>query len=453
MSRPSITETLEQINNVCHQKGGKYSEYSCKTVSWDDVNRGTVGGSLSCWGGNITDTYLKSKDGETLFTVRSDNWNEKLGHVSTEDVALIQGNQSYTSSDDDDDNKKELKPITLKTFLENCLEYGGYAGLDESENLSNIDLDSKISIRFQTTFLPVENTDKGHIEFCTESYNYNTTDDEDPRNLILLCTTQGIALQQDGAGTKQIFHHNVNENGQIDRYWLEAERSKHKVGGSQVETEEEKKDAISRGKAVSDVIGIKAMGNRFNVLMTVQIPLAKKKKGEDRPLLMGGGDFMCYSSPMMKCMPMAMECMALENCDDYLDEEECYTELEECAESISRSIPEKELKRKTKTGTANAARVSRGTKKDTWPGLSISDPKRNDQEHLTVTIVNYFTIAGGVPSEEDIVAAIDDMEMLYDACDGSGKLGDSKFDFMKNELTVQDCIDISKKVTAGPSGK
>lgn len=34
----------------------------CQVVSWDDVSRGTVGGSLSCWGANITDTYLKSKN-------------------------------------------------------------------------------------------------------------------------------------------------------------------------------------------------------------------------------------------------------------------------------------------------------------------------------------------------------------------------------------------------------
>jgi len=49
------------------------------------------------------------------------------------------------------------------------------------------------------------------------------------------------------------------------RYWLEAERSDHKVGGAQMESTEERQDALSRGKAVSSVIGTRAMGARFNV--------------------------------------------------------------------------------------------------------------------------------------------------------------------------------------------
>merc|ERR1711963_429137 len=69
-----------------------------------------------------------------------------------------------------------------------------------------------------------------------------------------------------------------------------------------------------------------------------------------------------------------------------------------------------------KIGTANAARVSRGTKVDTWSGLNIKTPKRNKNEHITCTIVIYNTITDGVPSENDITAAIDDMENLYNNC-------------------------------------
>ena len=88
----SLDETMRAINGACRSKGGVYAQYSCKEVSWDDARRGTVGGQLSCWGSNITDTYLKAKDGTRLFTVRPDNWNEKLGKVSAEDVAVIVGN-------------------------------------------------------------------------------------------------------------------------------------------------------------------------------------------------------------------------------------------------------------------------------------------------------------------------------------------------------------------------
>ena len=74
-----------------------------------------------------------------------------------------------------------------------------------------------------------------------------------------------LALQQDGAGTKRLFHHAVDEDNKIHRYWLEAEKSNHKVGG-EPGTKEERDDAIARGKT-SSVIGTKAMGT-FNVLMT-----------------------------------------------------------------------------------------------------------------------------------------------------------------------------------------
>merc|ERR1739848_196887 len=120
----TVNETISAINTACRSAGGKYSEYSCKTVSWDDVQRGTVGGGLSCWGSNITDTYLKSKDGQQLFTVRSDNWNEKFGVVNSSAVALVQGNQNT--------EEKSLEPITLKKFLENSEEFGSYANLSTS---------------------------------------------------------------------------------------------------------------------------------------------------------------------------------------------------------------------------------------------------------------------------------------------------------------------------------
>jgi huntingtin len=102
-------------------------------------------------------------------------------------------------------------------------------------------------------------------------------------------------------------------------------------------------------------------------------------------------------------------------------------------------------------GTANAARVSRGTEVDTWSGLEVKNPKRHATEHITVTVVIYNTVAGGVPSVEDVAAAIDDMEALYTACSGgSDKLSESGFDFMKSELTVHDAQQINLKVTTQP---
>jgi len=58
----SAGDVINAINAACKTRGGHYAGYSCKIVSWDDVSRGTtVSGGLSCWGANITDTYLKAK--------------------------------------------------------------------------------------------------------------------------------------------------------------------------------------------------------------------------------------------------------------------------------------------------------------------------------------------------------------------------------------------------------
>ena len=167
-----------------------------------------------------------------------------------------------------------LKPATLKTVLSNISKYGKYANLSV-DSLLDEEMDQEISVRFQTTFLPVDEGERQTLEFAQEAYNYKTTSDDDPRNLVLLCTTQGMAIQQDGNRVKTIYHH-VKEHGRVNRYWLEAESCSHKVGGSQVETKEEKDDALERGKATSSVIGTKAIGTRFNMIITIQVPLKQK---------------------------------------------------------------------------------------------------------------------------------------------------------------------------------
>mmetsp|Transcript_248 Transcript_248/g.330 ORF Transcript_248/g.330 Transcript_248/m.330 type:complete len:400 (-) Transcript_248:106-1305(-) len=396
----SIEDTIDQINSALSDAGEHYTNYSCKTVSWDDVQRGTIGGSLSCWGANITDTRLYAKDGRQLFTVRGDNWNERLGKVTADDLALMASHDSKGGTGCDN-----LKPITLRTMLKDISKFGGYAGLRSVESIADDVLDEEISVRFQTTFLPVDEGEKTALEFAPEAYNYNTRDDANPRNLILLCTTQGLAVQQDGNGAKKLYHH-VLDDGKVSRYWLEAESSKHKVGGSQQESKEERDDAINRGKATSTVIGTKGMGTRFNVLMTIQVPLEQKKElfRTDIPMLCGVPEFKGMRRRRL---------------------------------SMSRE------------GKSSAARVSRGTKVDIWNGLTIKEPKRHPNEHITATIVMYYTCSGGVPSEEDVKAAIDDLEEMYHSVE-NGMLANRSFDFMKSELTVKDTIDIKEKMTNQP---
>jgi len=64
--------------------------------------------------------------------------------------------------------------------------------------------------------------------------------------------------------------------------------------------------------------------------------------------------------------------------------------------------------------------------------------------------VIYNAVSGGVPSEADVIAAIDDLEQLYAACSTEGRLADEQFDFMKKELTAKDANDIADKISTQP---
>lgn len=100
-------------------------------------------------------------------------------------------------------------------------------------------------------------------------------------------------------------------------------------------------------------------------------------------------------------------------------------------------------------GSANAARVSRGSHVGVYEGVTKRDPARDLAQHPTITCIIFNTVAGGIPSVEDVAAAIDDMEALY-AATGSGRLADEKFDFMKTELTVKAVQDVVTKVVTQP---
>merc|ERR1719399_2605639 len=102
-------------------------------------------------------------------------------------------------------------------------------------------------------------------------------------------------------------------------------------------------------------------------------------------------------------------------------------------------------------GRANAARVSRGSMVDKLDAtVKVKAPMRDPSQHVTVTVVIYNTVAGGVPSVDDVRAAVDDMEKLYASCGWKGRLASAGADFMKKELTVKDAMGISTKLATQP---
>lgn len=423
MESNQVNSQISSIQRTLAQKGGVYSNYRCKNVSWDDVSRfgaGKGASGLSCSGSNITDTRLYSKNGSLLYTVRPENWNEKLGTVSANDISLIHNNT----------------PITLTDYITNFSTNAKYALKgNNNTNLYSNNTDDKVSVRFQTTFLPVEDTRHGNIELAPEVYTYGNN------NINLLSTSQGTSVQQGTSGKNKLFHHEVDSNGTIHRYWFEAERSKHSVGTQHTETEEEVKEALDRGKSIATCIGLKSMGTRFNVLMTIQVPVKN-----NRPRRMstfnsnffqpmngygGGRRSHCDGAPAGDSRgggggsASATVYIPLDRTKNphgiHIGDVG-----REATKSVCSDEEDYEILRSSKaTPRVSAGRLSRGSEHDTWDGIKNTDIKRDHNQHITVTIVLYNTVAGGVPNEEDVTKAIDDMENLYNSCQWSGKLADS----------------------------
>merc|ERR1719263_1830034 len=181
--------------------------------------------------------------------------------------------------------------------------------------------------------------------------------------------------------------------------------------------------------------------------------LKSKKMG----MAMGGGmDMLMSVSGSMSMNKMAGDSWGIDDLmgDDLSDEgEEAWEEVAEgamppmpcpaaCAAACVPPAPPADR--------ALAARVSRGSMEDRWSGLGVTSPSRDTSQHVTVTVTIYNTVAGGVPSVDDVRAAVEDMEGLYKGCGWSGRLADAGAGFMKSELTVNDLMAIQTKLVEQP---
>ncbi len=247
----------------------------------------------------------------------------------------------------------------------------------------------------------------------------------------------------------------MNDRSSIHRHYLEAEQTRHKVGAEQNETEEERKDAASKGKATTMHIGTKAMKARMNIQMLIQCPLKMEPRREllwgsstssysFGGMAMGGGMYpaggmgggmssMSYgmASPssvsaysfgggMKESFPMSAASLG-KKVEHGSSEEE---EEEEEEEFVTKSKMKKSGRRGG--GTSSVARVSKGSLYDSnWKGVAKPIFKRHDDQRATVTVTVYYAVVGGVPSEEDVKAAIDDLNALYASCRKESTLSDA----------------------------
>ena len=388
LSTQTTTKTIhESMNNILQD-----TNFTSTSVSWDDVKRFGNESSISSWGSNITDTRLFTKNGNQLFTIRSENWNERLGTVSTDDIAI---------SVNDDSN---LKTIILTDLLKNPQVYVD-PGYELGSDTLYHENDNLCSIRFQTVFIPED----GAVNFATQAYNYQTTKTDDPKNTILLCTSQGTFLQQDGPGSQNLFQHRIDPDGNIRQYWNSAEASKFKIGQEQKETPEESAEAVASAKAEATHIGIREMGKCMNVLMTIQLPIKQKpRKARSKGF---------YTSSNAECG---------------------VTGFESCESFSFRSAP---------VGESYVARISRGDEEGEYPGLGNKNPVRHDEEHPTITVIFYYVLKDGVPSLEDTMKAVQIMEEMYKATDSKNI---KEMSHMKAEAIPEAIAQIAEKIKLQP---
>ena len=386
----------------------------------------------SAFGNNITDVCLKGKDGEQFLVVRSDNFDERIGQVRAADVAVV------VPGGDGSPSSEGLHPITLAEYLQEAGKYGGYAGVPDGTSLYDGDRDGMVGIRFQAVFLPVG--EDGKVEMYNQSFNYQTQSKEDPRNVILLCTTQGTFLQQDGPGQVPQYLHKRDGAGYECTY-LEALRTRHGVSMEQKDTAEEAAAAAAAGKATSGVIGIRSMGMGFNRLMTVQVPLKQKA-----PLRFAVPDFLedeCEDSGCDFSTDMQFDVFS-----------SVAAEQDECALPDG---PEPAMMMRSGAAAApppsraKAARVSHGSSAGPMPPAASDNWERDSDCSVTITVQFYFVVEKGTTVEpQDIRDAVDLCEAALKGCDADGKLMDGERWWMRQEMSAEDKARIADTLaTAG----
>lgn len=364
--------------------------YDAVPISWDDSSRGyDKDGALSCWGENIADVDVVDHSAVPIFTVRSKNYNERIAYVKTSDLALVVGNEEATAS-------KTLKPALVSDYLKRFGSFAQHVGAPKGCSLAS-ELDDRISLRAQVVFV------REDTEFTNGFRIYGSGGEENPQNIVLYCTSQGTSPYAPGSGRELVFLQNTTPSGAVEHSWLRAKRSEFSVGAEQKETDATRADALSKGSAVAMPIGPKFLGNKFNVVMALQVPLVQK----EMPLYRGMGPSKGFSAAAC-----AMG-FGASGTDEGCVTLECFSAtLEEQREQI---------------GHSTAARVSKGTvEKTDWKSLARNTNWARHAEHrITATVTFYFAVSGGVPSAVDINRAMDELDRFYETLGTGGRRADT----------------------------
>lgn len=391
MSTYAMNTCLKELGGVAA------TDYSAGTVAWNDGQRGSVNGSLSAFGSNITDARIRTRKGTHLNVARPNNMNEKLGVTNASNFLFVE---------------KDGTQVTAQEVLETISERAKYMGYTSVN--PRVSKNQKVVYRVQNAWIPFE---RGQTEedIVPEHYSYQTTSRSNPRNLIVLGTSQGVFVHSDGVGEQKLFAHETAHDGNVSEHWFKAEATSTRVGHSVLN------DTVKAGdtRAHAVELGVKGMGPRANCFVVMSIPNEQKMTIRSDPTL----------------------CDTL---DDYGDDG---TGL---SMPVYRSL--------NAVGVSRSARVSVS---NNVAGTAMQNRiaiQRPEAEPIVCTILLYNTMQvpkgtpPGVPcnvSKTDLALAVSDMEHIYDLANEQGgsvcKL--SELPAMLHKLTRDDMALIYEKIT------
>lgn len=380
MNTSAINDSLRALGGVAA------SDYMSGTVAWNDGQRGVVNGKVSAFGRNITDARILSRSGKNLPFVRPHNMNEKLGITDAENIVFAEKDGTQVTAQD-----------VLET-LSTRAEYMGYTSVK-----TNVSKNQKIVYRVQNAWIPLE---EGQTEedIVPAHYSYQTMSRDDPRNLIVLGTAQGVFVHSDDRGVQKLFAHGEGEDGSVTEHWFKAEPTTTRVGQAVLNDTESR---AKRARAVE--MGVRGMGPRANCFVVMSIPNKQKP-------------------PVFR------------------EEEEGFP--------VYRSLS-------SVCGVSRSARVSVAEEVVGTASANAIDIERPEDEPIVCTILLYNTmeVPKGRPANTDvkvdttdIALAVSDMEHIYDLAKTHG--GDvcklSELPAMLHKLTKADMDVIMEKVAKDP---
>tara|TARA_Y100000589_G_C27158149_1_gene631649 strand:- start:136 stop:1443 length:1308 start_codon:yes stop_codon:yes gene_type:complete len=416
-------QQIENVNDILSKtkyniKDTKDIIYNAVPVSWDDVDRCSAGSSYTGIFGNYsTDHKLITKNGDNLFFIRPNNHIEIIGATMTSEVFVVVNVDGSLV-------RKPLNEVLKAINGSMCNR-----SFSETFDFSNGEENEKISIR---SSLSIITSDETNESLAISSYDYSTTSNEYPATINLLCTTQGIFLNESEVGQHLLMAFQQDENtGLLSKCWFRSDKTRFKPSEETKETDAEKKDAVKKGLATSEKIGTKSMGETLQTLMVVTIPLIKPE-----PIYFGyeqGYEKSCFESHDNKHDFEEYRSFNEEIDNEFFGHEEFYEE--DVLRSVSLDLH---------TTTTFAARVSIGSTYE----LEKPIPKyleRNPDVPISVTVINYLTTQELI-SEKDLIDGINRTNILFKDCFWTGPINENGAMFMSSNLTEEDWEIIRSKV-------